>query len=204
MKMIQYTLAIVFTLLAFQLQAAEGVARAAFTTAIDDREPVDEVSSLDTDTSRVYYFTEIKGLKGQTITHRWEQNGEVQATVSFDIGGDRWRIWSSKNLQPEFTGQWQVMVLDEAGNVLSQNSFNYGEPGTTSGEAISETDSASETDSMAQQATETEAQTVADKASDTVEQATETADTMSEEELSKIAPAAGQSAMPKKESATAQ
>lgn len=223
MKIIQYTLAMVFTLLAFQLQAAEGVARAAFTTAIDDREPIDEVSTLDTDASKVYYFTEIKGLKGQTITHRWEQNGEVQATVSFDIGGDRWRIWSSKNLDPEFTGQWQVMVLDEAGNVLSQNSFDYGQAESTPSEAISDADASPSRamENMAEKATATESKATAtaqkapaekamtekaitEKAAVKAEQTTKTAGTMSEEELSKIAPAAGKPAMPAKAPAAGQ
>ncbi|MDH5483670.1 MAG: DUF2914 domain-containing protein [Gammaproteobacteria bacterium] len=125
MKLVKYVLAVICASVAFQSLAADGIARANFTTAIENREPVDEVTELANDTTKIYYFTEIQGLEGQTITHRWEQNGEVQANVSFTVGGNRWRIWSSKNLQPEWTGEWQVMVVDEAGNVLSQNSFNY-------------------------------------------------------------------------------
>ena len=127
MKLKPCMLSILGALISTQLFAAEGVSRSAFTTAIDNREPVNEISQLSSEESRIYYFTEIKGLKDQVISHRWEQNGEVQATVDFNIGGDRWRIWSSKNLQPEFSGEWQVMVVDEAGNVLAQNSFNYGD-----------------------------------------------------------------------------
>ena len=126
MKLVKYILTIACAVATFQLHAADGVTRSGFTTAIDNREPVDAVSSLPDDSDKVYYFTEIRGLEGQTLTHRWEQNGEVQANVNFNIGGDRWRVWSSKNLQPELTGTWQVMVVDEAGNVLSQDSFNYG------------------------------------------------------------------------------
>ncbi len=167
------TLALSSAILSFQLNAAEGVARSAFTSAIDNREPVDEISQLDTDSSRVYFFTEIKGLKGQTISHRWEQNGEVQATVDFAIGGDRWRVWSSKNLEPAFTGEWQVMVVDEAGNVLSQDSFNYG----TINDTVTES---SQTNEISE----------AEPASETVKMLN-TQQTISEEELKKIAPAAG-------------
>lgn len=127
MKLKPGLLSILGALISTQVFAAEGVSRSAFTTAIDNREPVNEISQLSSEESKVYYFTEIKGLKDQIISHRWEQNGEVQATVDFTIGGDRWRVWSSKNLQPEFSGEWQVMVVDEAGNVLAQNSFNYGD-----------------------------------------------------------------------------
>ena len=163
MKQVKYMLAIACAFVAFQSQAADGVARATFTTAIDNREPVDEISQLANDTTKVYYFTEIQGLNGQTITHRWEQNGEVQASVTFNIGGDRWRIWSSKNIQPEWTGEWQVMVVDEAGNVLTQNSFNYVAANTSATEAAPEV------------AAEIE----------------KPAEAMSEEEMSKVAPAAG-------------
>ena len=173
MKSVKRIFAIICTLATFQLSAADGVARATFTSAIDNREPVDEITNLADDANKIYYFTEISGLKGQTITHRWEQNGEVQANVTFDVGGNRWRIWSSKNLQPELTGEWQVMVVDEANNVLSQNSFNYGEA-TTQAPAEAATTTATTATTEATTATET--------------QATEA---ISEEELSKIAPAAG-------------
>lgn len=174
MKLVKYSLAVICALVAFQVNAEEAVSRATFTTAIDNREPTDEVTNLDNEASKVYYFTEINGLKGQTITHRWEQNGEVQANVNFNVGGNRWRIWSSKNLQPELSGQWQVMVVDEAGNVLSQNSFNYGD--TTTG-------STATTEVTETQATEAEVVSTTEQPA--------TAAPMSEEELSKIAPAAG-------------
>ena len=125
MKLVKYVLTIISVLVSFQLQAADGVARAAFTTAISEHEPTDDISELANDTSKIYYFTEIKGLEGQTLTHRWELNGELQASVSIPIGGNRWRIWSSKNLPAEATGEWKVTVLDEAGGQLSENRFNY-------------------------------------------------------------------------------
>ena len=183
MKLVKYSLAIICAFVAFQVNAEDAVSRATFTTAIDNREPTDEVSNLDKDASKIYYFTEIKGLKGQTITHRWEQNGEVQANVNFNVGGNRWRIWSSKNLKPELSGQWQVMVVDEAGNVLSQNSFNYGDTATgstTSPEATTEV--------TEPQASEAEVVSTTDQPA--------TAAPMSEEELSKIAPAAGGTTTP--------
>ena len=172
MKFVKYSLAVICALVAFQVNAEDGVSRATFTSAIDNREPTDEITNLANDASKIYYFTEIKGLKGQTITHRWEQNGEVQANVTFNVGGDRWRIWSSKNMQPELSGQWQVMVVDEAGNVLSQDSFNYGE--------VAATESAPQVSEATDAAASVE----------TTPAATQNAP-MSDEELSKIAPAAG-------------
>lgn len=125
MKSIKYALTLAGIVFSFQSLAADGVARQSFTTSIMDHEPTNQVTELTHDTSKIYYFTEIRGLKDQTITHRWQHNGEIQASVSIPIGGDRWRVWSSKNLSANASGEWQVVVLDEAGSILSQNSFNY-------------------------------------------------------------------------------
>ena len=119
--------AVVFVALGFSAQAnAEGsVARAAFAQSIVDREPVDPTEELSNDNNKIYFFSELRGMKGQSITHRWEYAGEAHATVTFNVGANRWRVWSSKNLQPEWTGTWNVSVVDEEGNVLSEKSLNY-------------------------------------------------------------------------------
>lgn len=101
------------------------VARTAITSGIDNREPVDNVSSVTTEVGKLFYFTELRGMEGQTVTHRWEHNGEVMAEIPFEIGGPRWRVYSSKNLAPSLTGEWKVSVLDANGNPLSSNTFAY-------------------------------------------------------------------------------
>src|SRR4030065_438064 len=63
------------------------VARAQFTNAIQDREPVDKVSKLLNDKNRVYFFSEIKDAADQNITHRWEHDGKGMSETSFDVGG---------------------------------------------------------------------------------------------------------------------
>ena len=140
MKNIQRIFAAVLLSASCSVMAADGVARASFTTAIQDREPADQVGQLTNDTGVVYFFTELRGLEGQTVTHRWEHGGEVRAEVSFNVGGNRWRVWSSKNLQPGWLGEWQVSVVDEGGNVMSQESFAY----IPAGEAAAESEPANE------------------------------------------------------------
>ena len=119
--------AVAFVALGFSAQAnAEGsAARAVFAQSVVDREPVDEVTELTNDNSKIYFYTDLRGLKGQTVTHRWEHAGEPRAAVTFNVGANRWRVWSSKNLQPEWTGVWTVSVVDEEGNVISEESLNY-------------------------------------------------------------------------------
>lgn len=107
--------------------AARGeVARAVFTTAVQDREPVDQLSEVPAGTETVYFFTELRGMQGQTVTHRWSYNGTVMAEVSFDVRGPRWRVYSSKNFVPEWVGRWRVEVIDGGGNVVRSADLLYG------------------------------------------------------------------------------
>jgi len=102
------------------------VARTAFTTAIEDREPVDNLVRVPNTIDRIYFFSDLRGLDGEIVTHRWEYNGQVMAEVKFRVGsGARWRVYSSKNLLPEWTGKWTVVVLDEAGWPLKASMFEY-------------------------------------------------------------------------------
>jgi hypothetical protein len=106
-------------------EAAGRVSRASFTTAVVAREPVDEIVSLTEETDQVLFFSEILGLEGHTVSHRWEFAGEVVAEVPFEIGGPRWRVHSSKRLQPSGSGEWSVEVVDATGASLARKSFTY-------------------------------------------------------------------------------
>ena len=102
------------------------VARAIFTSAIVDREPVDNLTEVSGDAQRVFFFTDLRELAGQIVTHRWEYNGKVMAEVTFKVGdGARWRVYSSKNLLPEWSGQWTVVVSNESGWPLDTRVFDY-------------------------------------------------------------------------------
>lgn len=113
------------------LQAAEqnstqgSVARAVFTSQILDREPVDELHTVPVSLGRVFFFTDLRGLEGQIISHRWEYQGKQLAEIKFKVGGPRWRVYSSKNLLPEWTGLWRVSVSDQNGAVISSSEFEY-------------------------------------------------------------------------------
>ena len=101
------------------------VARATITSDVQNREPVDSLSTVTTDDSKIFYFTEIQDMAGHTVTHRWEYNGQVMAEVDFEIGGARWRVYSSKTMTPDWVGDWKVSVVDEDGSPLSVNTFSY-------------------------------------------------------------------------------
>lgn len=97
--------------------ATPAVARAQFTSAVVEREPVDALESTSAADGRVRFFTELSGLAGREVVHRWEYGGRVMAEVTIEVGADRWRAWSSKRLLPAWTGVWQVSVVAD-GQVL--------------------------------------------------------------------------------------
>jgi len=101
----------------------DNIVRSTFALAVVDREPVDEVDVVNT--GSVYYFTELSGLEGRMIRHRWLYKGEVIADVEFQVSGPRWRVWSKKSLLPHWAGQWTVSVVDENGDVIQSETVEY-------------------------------------------------------------------------------
>ncbi len=104
--------------------------RAIVTSAIDSREPVDNLNDtvINTDVNKVYFFTEILNQADTSITHRWFLNGKLEAEVVLRIGSNRWRTYSSKNLVPSYhQGNWQVEVVDDKGKLLGSTAFVYGQ-----------------------------------------------------------------------------
>jgi hypothetical protein len=125
MKKTPVIAAVLFLFISTSINASDAVTRALFTTAIKDHEPVDEIGQLDNTVSKIFFFTEITGLANKTITHRWQHEGKIKAKTKFEIGGDRWRVWSSKKLLPQWVGIWTVTVLDAENNILAEEDMVY-------------------------------------------------------------------------------
>ncbi len=105
---------------------AGNVARALFTVGVDNREPVIMVTSISADSyDSISFFTELTDLNGHTVTHQWMFNDKVMFEKSFEVGGARWRVWTSKTLIPSWTGTWTVNVLDDDRTTLESKSFEY-------------------------------------------------------------------------------
>ncbi len=120
------------------------VSRASFTSAVENREPTDQLSSINNNQGEIMYFTELRDMAGQSVTHRWEHNGKVMAEIPFNVGGNRWRVYSSKKLDPSWTGPWKASVISANGETMSVSTFNY--------EAAPQADAQSEAQSEAQPA----------------------------------------------------
>lgn len=101
------------------------VARAMVTTAIENREPIDRVLIMENKVAKLYFFSDLRHMQGQQVIHRWEHEGKVVMSKSFDIKGPRWRIYSIMNMSPGMTGQWTVMITDRNGCPLKAVVFQY-------------------------------------------------------------------------------
>ncbi|MDH5570736.1 MAG: DUF2914 domain-containing protein [Gammaproteobacteria bacterium] len=117
------------------------VVRSIFTSAIEDREPADQVKELANNHDNIIYYTELRDMVGQVAKHRWEYNGEVMAEVEFNVKGQRWRVWSSKSFVPQWTGEWKVSVLNGANEVISEDILTYAAATETTTDSTPVTDS---------------------------------------------------------------
>ncbi len=102
----------------------ENISQAVFAQSVVDRQPVEIMTEADDSLGKIYFYTNIRNLTGDRITHRWTYKDKVKATISFKIKGDRWRVWSSKNIWHTWTGLWTVEVVDQNDKILLVKTIN--------------------------------------------------------------------------------
>jgi hypothetical protein len=103
------------------------VAEAVITTGVQDRQPVDNVTTVPTDVGTVYCWTRITGAEGEIqLEHVWYKGDVEMARVSLRVAGTNWRTWSSKNIEQIWTGDWRVDIVGPDGTVLDSVSFTVG------------------------------------------------------------------------------
>ena len=123
------TIIIFSLLLSFNIVAEEwshqNISNAEFALDIVDRTPINIIEELDNSLGKIYFFTNLRNLQDQSITHRWIYKDKVMANIVFDVKGPRWRVWSSKNLWNTWLGKWKVQVLTSDSELLYEKEFNY-------------------------------------------------------------------------------
>lgn len=89
-----------------------------------DREPADDLTSVDLGLNRIYTHTAISNEVADTIYHVYKfENNEI-AKVALYVGeSPRWRTWSSKYLDPAWVGDWVVEVQTGSGRILDAKKF---------------------------------------------------------------------------------
>jgi len=95
------------------------------TTNVVNRNPVDSVRTFSPADSEAFCHIRVQNSGAPTtVTFRWLQNNQEYFTFDAHVGvSGNWRTYTSITPQP---GDWTVQILDEAGNVLKQQSFTVG------------------------------------------------------------------------------
>ncbi len=104
------------------------VTRALLTYAINNKEPAGEiVKAVEVSHKKpvwLYYFTELKAMKGSKVYHEWLKNGAVVSKQALVISDDdRWRTSSRKLLSDSDKGNWTVRLVDKDGRILNEKNF---------------------------------------------------------------------------------
>lgn len=116
----------VLTLLASSQAADTGVTQAVITTGITSSAQPEtaNLTVVDHRVGNITFYTEIVGLRGQTVTHRWFYNGKQLSTVSLNIASARTINWSRSSIAPSQLGQWEAKVVDSRGRTLISRRFS--------------------------------------------------------------------------------
>lgn len=100
------------------------VTRMVFCTEIVGREPLSEETTFENDVEKIFCFTRIEGAQfDMQIRHRWFYKDSLMAEVALPVRSRSWRTYSSKNIMPQWVGEWHVEVVDDEGRLLRTESF---------------------------------------------------------------------------------
>ncbi len=113
-------------------EKSKQLVRAQFAWGIKDKEPTGEIGSpailRPSDSVTLYFFSELEGMNGQSVSHRWSHDGRVALIKEFEIRGENWRVFSSKQLNTKLLGEWKVTVRDSRGQDLGEFVLNVLKP----------------------------------------------------------------------------
>ena len=92
---------------------------------VEDRQPVDAGTSFPEDVGQVTAWTRVTGLANTTVEHVWRYR-EHERVIAVNVGGSPWRTWTTKNIPPEWDGEWTLEVRTEGGEVVASTTFTVG------------------------------------------------------------------------------
>lgn len=105
----------------------EGIVRAKLSRGIWQREPFGEViSPVKAEPDRaigLFLFTEFEGAPGERFFHQWLRDGKLVFEQPVKLRADKNRFYTSKLLNANMLGQWEVRVKDAQGKILYREHF---------------------------------------------------------------------------------
>ena len=116
--------ALVLAVPALAWAASLQVTDVAIGTGVHSRVPTGISSYFDSSVGKLYAFTRITGAEGDTrVYHKWYHGDVLVADVPLTVRSGDWRTWSTKNVQPDWTGDWRLVIVSEDGSVLGTVKF---------------------------------------------------------------------------------
>ena len=109
-------------------QSRGAVANATFTADVVDGAPVDFRQQFSNTAPAVYYYAELVDLAGRTLKVRWSLEGQAMQESSIEVKSARQPAWSMIRMQPQWTGNWLVEVIDSDGARLDERNFAFNPP----------------------------------------------------------------------------
>lgn len=119
------TALILTTSAAAAAQESDVSVEAAVARDVVDRMPAETGTAFPANVGKLFLWTKITGAAEGTISHVWI-HGQDETAVELRVGGSPWRTWSSRQIKPEWTGEWRIEVRNEAGEVLETIAFTIG------------------------------------------------------------------------------
>lgn len=72
----------------------------------------------------IYFFTELRGLNGRPVIHRWEFNDRVMQERKLLPASQSWRAYTGMAISGGMRGRWRISAIDATtGKVLAQERF---------------------------------------------------------------------------------
>lgn len=102
------------------------VVRAQLSHAIDAREPVDSIDTVQLqpgESKPVHFYLHLKNMRGKKIRIDWYYNDKLDSKLNLQVHNNNWRTHASKQLDQRRLGEWRVELIDESGNQLASRHF---------------------------------------------------------------------------------
>ena len=111
-------------LIDLKAQSILKIERIVVSTGVENRQPVGESDTFADSVGTLFCYTEIRGMgDSTTVSHVWYHGDNRRADVKLNVRGYRWRTWSTKVIQKDWTGDWRVDIVSADGKILKSKRF---------------------------------------------------------------------------------
>lgn len=115
---------LIVVIIDLKAQSILKIERIVVSTGVENRQPVGESDTFADSVGTLFCYTEIRGMgDSTTVSHVWYHGENRRADVKLNVRGYRWRTWSTKVIQKDWTGDWRVDIVSADGKILKSKRF---------------------------------------------------------------------------------